>query len=479
MSQLLILGNTNKFTFCNAIVAAQDKARECLNERLTDIYVIHSKESFQKLFREDEDWLVHLNKYGIREDTFINRIVRMEKEEQNSSEFLTYIKSILKNCQMDKLIIDISNGTSEMKTVLSIIAYILDIPNVYFIDSVSLLKKESTTTFLEETQLKEHYKKIIHSKMIDELAYLNLTEIIRYKEKVNELSLIYAELDDHLTDATFFKENLLSAILLKIKNDNDSVAANAMYRISSTAIASSLEDLIDRFLLDYKIDEIADKTLGTKIHILQDQIKRTAPPEFDSKFLEKFNEFMLYLRNSTTHKALTVSDSEKFKAALSMQMSIVFLDYYSKIVYKELKKTENNNVKIKIKDILPDEKVERFLGIDGDNTGQILESLLQSNQGEKELSEFSKKVKKAKDAVVNYIKSSIDGKVIFAEGDDILCKGHFNMENLVKIKEIYFEKTGGMTCSVAYGNDFKEVLFSMKLAKMEKNAIKGITIIEN
>lgn len=379
---------------------------------------------------------------------------------------------------MDKLIIDMSNGTSEMKTILSIIAYVLDISNVYFIDSVSLLKKENTRTFLEGMQLKKYYKKMIHSKMIDELAYLNLTEIIRYKEKVNELALIYTELDNHLTDDTFFKENLLNAILFKIKNDNNSVADNTLYRISSTAIASSLEDLIDRFLLDYGINEIEHKTLGNKIHILQDQIKEMASPEFDSKFLEKFNEFMLYLRNSTTHKALTVSDSEKFKAALSMQMSLVFLDYYSKIVYKELKKTERNDTEIKIKDSSPNENEERYFGLDGDNTGQTLESLLQSNQGEKELSEFSNKVKKAKDAVVNYIKNSTNGKVIFAEGDDILFKGNFSMDNLIKMKEIYFEKSGGMTCSVAYGNDFKEVLFSMKLAKMEKDTIKGISIIE-
>ena len=104
--------------------------------------------------------------------------------------------------------------------------------------------------------------------------------------------------------------------------------------------------------------------------------------------------------------------------------------------------------------------------------------MLQSNQGERELSEFSNRVKKAKDAVAHYIKNSTKGKVIFAEGDDILFKGNFSMNDLVRMKEIYFEKSGGMTCSVAYGNDFKEVLFSMKLAKMEKNTIKGISIIE-
>ncbi len=44
MSQLLILGNTNKYTFCNAIVAAQNKAKECFDEGLTEIYVIFKKQ---------------------------------------------------------------------------------------------------------------------------------------------------------------------------------------------------------------------------------------------------------------------------------------------------------------------------------------------------------------------------------------------------------------------------------------------------
>ena len=43
---------------------------------------------------------------------------------------------------------------------------------------------------------------------------------------------------------------------------------------------------------------------------------------------------------------------------------------------------------------------------------------------------------------------------------------------------MYKEKTGGLTCSIAYGNTFKELLFSVKLAKMEKDSIRGIKINE-
>ncbi len=72
---------------------------------------------------------------------------------------------------------------------------------------------------------------------------------------------------------------------------------------------------------------------------------------------------MLYLRNSTTHKALAVSDSEKFKAALSMQMSLVFLDYYSKIVYKELKKQKRTMLESKSRKFYLMKKKKDFLDL--------------------------------------------------------------------------------------------------------------------
>ena len=43
---------------------------------------------------------------------------------------------------------------------------------------------------------------------------------------------------------------------------------------------------------------------------------------------------------------------------------------------------------------------------------------------------------------------------------------------------MYKEKTGGLTCSISYVNTFKELLFSVKLAKMEKDSIRGIKINE-
>ena len=475
MSQLIILGNTNKYTFCNSIVAAQGKAKKFLGDSIKEIYVIHSKESFERLFQKEVDWLEHLKQYEIKEESFVNRIIL---ECSVTSSLIDYLKNILDNCQLENLIIDISNGNSEMKSFLAVVSYILDVSHVYYMDSFSLLKKENANVFLCEEQLKDYYCEMFHSKEIDNLAPLNFTEVIRYIEKVNKLSKIYDFLDENLTNGEFFKNNLLHAIKLKIQSDNNAMEDNELYRISSSAISVSLEDLVDRFLLNYGICDIADKTLGKKIHILQDLIKEKASPSFDLKFFEKFNDFMLFLRNSTTHKSLNLSESEKFKAALSMQMSLIFLEYYSTIIYNVLEEIKDKNVTYNIKETMLDEMEERYFGLDGDNTGQALESLLYRTNDERKLSEFSNRIKKAKDEVVNFIKSN-KGRIIFAEGDDILFKGKFSLSDLEKMKEIYCMKSKGLSCSIAYGKDFREVLFSMKLAKMEKNTIKGISIIHD
>ena len=45
---------------------------------------------------------------------------------------------------------------------------------------------------------------MFNGKEIDKLASLNFTEVIRYVEKIDKLSLIYGLLDKSLTNVDFF-----------------------------------------------------------------------------------------------------------------------------------------------------------------------------------------------------------------------------------------------------------------------------------
>ena len=492
MSKLLILGNTNVYTFCNSILGANEKSKEIFDgESISEIYVIHSPESFNELFVKNNDeengntreWIDEIEKYGIKEDFFIHKTIL--NNDTSMETFFKYVKKIFEFSQLDKLIIDLTNGMSEFKTTLAIAAYIVGQPRTFHID-ISKLQAEmkGKRKFLEIEILKKYYKEIIPGRKIDEIAYMNLTEVVRYEDQIEKLTGIYSNFEiEEVNNPSFFKNNLLNAIRLKIKGDQKGIDEeetyyNSMYRISSTAMASSLEDIIDRFLISYKINDLKNSfTLGQKIHFLEKAIHGKCSKEFDYNFFEKFNEFMLYLRNSTTHKALNISNSEKFKTSLSLHMLFVFVEYYSKIIYTELKNI-NKNITEKERDIVTldefkDSKI-RYYGLDGDNTGSALERLFDRNVNENEIKKFSNSIKKVKENIVSYIKKNYV-KVIFSEGDDILFKGQFKIEDLQKMLSLYRDGTG-MTCSIGYGDTLKETLFSMKIAKLEKNSIKGYRI---
>ena len=496
MSKLLILGNTNVYTFCNSILAANEKSKELFEgENISEIYVVHSRESFDELFVKNSDkerWINQIEKHGIKEDSFIHKIIL--NNDTSMQVFFKYIKNIFEISQLDKLIIDLTNGISEFKTTLAIAAYIVGKTKTFYMDTSKWNKEMRSKNFIDIEILKECYKEISLGSRIDEIAYMNLTEVIRYEDRIEKLTGIYSNFKNYegkeVNNSSFFRSNLLNAIKLKIKGDQKDIDEkegfyNSMYRISSTAMSSSLEDIIDRFLINYKINNLEEPlTLGQKIHFLEKVIYEKCSKEFDYRFFKKFNEFMLYLRNSTTHKALNISDNEKFKASLSLHMLFVFVEYYSKIIYTELKNIDKNVMRKKeveaviLENIELEDLKERFYGLDGDNTGNALERLFDRNINEKEIKKFSKNITEARKEIVSYIKTN-GGNIIFAEGDDILFKGKFKIENLQEMLRLYNEKSNGMTCSIGYGDTLKEILFSMKIAKIEKNSIRGYRILKD
>ena|SRR5947209_1363920 len=68
--------------------------------------------------------------------------------------------------------------------------------------------------------------------------------------------------------------------------------------------------------------------------------------------------------------------------------------------------------------------------------------------------------------------------IVFAAGDDILFKAEFDESTLQELKQIYQQKTSGLTCSIEYGKSFREVYLALKLAKLEsgKNSIVGVEL---
>lgn len=490
MSNLIIFGNINKFTYTNAIIAANGQSKKLFDgEPINNIYVIHTKESYERLHEKTApgqpwDWLEHLSKFGILQEYFTHRVVDIESTVESVERFSSYIEAIIKGISdPHKVIVDLTNSTTLHKTFLSIVAYILDLTNVYMIDTIKLFSLTEEKGYIASDILEKSYIPAPVSTELDKIAYLNLAEMIRYKRIINTRTEHYKNILPDSADEVFFKDNLAHSIQLKLTNDRKEQTDKAIYRIASSSIATSIEDLI-RVLMDkFAIEYSERSTFGNKLKIIEKQLQENTPSEFDLEFFTRFNEFMLYLRNSTTHKGKLLTDVEKFKADLSVKLAFPFIDFYTEIVHKALDPTISSAKPRQMKR-LPELQAPPaktcYYGLDGDNTGGVLEELFYSNSDEKRFKTLSDSIQKAIAKISKSVreKSGDKNSVVFEAGDDLLFKGRFDQNALEEMQKLYQSETGGLTCSIGYGFSFQEVYLALKLAKTQpgKNAIVGVSL---
>jgi hypothetical protein len=485
MSTLVIHGNRNQFTFANSIVAANAKSIREFQEPLSNVYIIHSAESEIDL-RNNPEWLQHLKKHNIGKEQLIERLIEITSEKEAIKRFVEYLETIVKGSSDNSdLIVDLTNGTTLQKNILSIAAYVLDIRHQYLIDIVKLSELTKDRGFIAEDILSYSYVAAPDCTQLDNIAYLNLAEMIRYKRVIDQHADRYVRIDEDYADERFFKDNLLHSIQLKLRGDISK--DNAVYRIAASSIAASVEELITILFRKLGFTDESDirnpPTLGRKLRMVESRVKKDASPDFDLKFFSLFNDFILYLRNSTTHKGRLLTDLEKFKADLSVKMAFPFMEFYTDIVYPMLSNGVSIEKPKQIKRLTSpttNKGDEFYYGLDGDNTGAILEELFLSSSDELRFRKLSQSVEEAIAKIGRLVRDNSAKKsaVIFAAGDDLLFRGFFDMNALQAMQQIYKDTTG-LTCSIGYGKSFQEVYLALKLAKTEpgKNSIVGIEMV--
>ena len=486
MSTLIVLGNLNHFTFVNSIIAANSKAAETFGEALTDIFVIHSSDSYNALSTQ-KDWIEHLEREGIGQELLTHRVIKIDATKDSVEQFVNYIEIILNGVlsRNPNLIVDLTNGTSLHKNLLSTTAYVLDLGYQYLIDITKVSKLTNERGYLPLDILQASYVPVPDAIQLDGIAYLNLTEIVRYKRLIEQRADKYVQIDAIATDRAFFTGNLTHSIDLKFQGDRK--RDNAMYRIAASSISASVEDLIsiliDRFILKEAPDQESRRTFGRKLGLIQSRIESKRPQGFDLEFFRKFNDFILYLRNSSTHKGTTLTDIEKFKAELAVKMSFPFIEFYTDVVYPILAGDGSTESLKKIKR-LSNQAIDAneifYFGLDGDDTGSILEELFLSSYDEAAFKRMSHSITQAIDDMRKYIRSEIsNSSIVFATGDDMLFKGPFDEQALQTLQQMYQRITSGFTCSIGYGKSLQEVYLALKLAKAEpgKNSIVGIEVV--
>jgi len=479
MSILITLGNINQFTFANSIVAANEKAKELFSSTLYRVEIFHSKESFDILQKikfqkkdENEVWIDHIEKTDINEDNLIHRTIEITSTKKSVEQFVNNIENILSDSKgkIQNIILDLTNGTTLSKNLLSIAAYVLEIPHQYMIDVGCLFKQTENRGFLDSKILKKCYVAAPDSAHFDNIAYLSLSEILRFRKIIESDSKRYEDIAEETVDTAFFKGNLIESIRLKLEGDQRK--DNTVYRIAASSISSSAEDLISHLVDRFASDSNA-RMLGQKLGVIRAQIEKKAPSTFDIEFFRKFNDFVLYLRNSSTHKGKFLTDLEKFKADLAVKMAFPFIEFYTDIVFKIL--SENYSVLkptriTELNEPFPESGKKMYYGLDGDDTGNVLEELFFSSKSETHFKKISESIKNAIAQIRNKVKKKAgNDSIVFEAGDDLLFTGEFTF------KENYNISTSGLTCSIGYGNSFQEVYLALKQAKTTpgKNTIVG------
>lgn len=483
MTVLIILGNLNQFTFGNSIVAANAKAVELFKKPLSRVEVFHSSDSFDSLQRaktkDETNWVNHIEQFGISERILVHRTVELTSTQQTVEEFVKSIEGIISCVPQgtQELLLDLTNGTTFSKNLLSTAAYLLDIPHQYMIDVPRLSKVADVRGFLGADTLKEAYISAPDSTYLDNIAYLSLSEVFRYKRIIDTHTIRYKEICEEDSDANFFSSNLRESIRIKLEGDRRK--DNAIYRIAASSISSSAEDLISRLIHKFVIETDA-RTLGEKLGAIRAQVEKNAPDTFDIEFYRKFNDFVLYLRNSSTHKGQVLTDLEKFKADLAVKMTFPFIEFYTDIISKLLSSNEMSYPPVTISELvesIPAPGHMMYYGLDGDDTGKILEELFFLSKNETHFRKISQSITKAIARIRNQItKQASKGAIIFEAGDDLLFKGSFSKDDLMDLQNIYSDETPGLTCSIGFGSSFQEVYLALKLAKTRpgKNSIAGI-----
>lgn len=481
MNILIVLGNINEATFANSIIAANQKSKKIFKGALHKIYIIHTAESEKRLSQTD-GWKDHLRINQIDSESFIQRRVEVSASAGAVEKYIDHLETILRGeGENANIIVDLTNGPTFQKSFLAIASYLLEINHQYLIDTVLLSKLTPERGFLPIKVLEKCYIAAPTTTQMDNIAYLNLSEVIRYKRIIEGRTAKFASLQSDSGDSTFFGNNLHHSIEIKLQADKK--RDNALYRIAAASISASIEELVTSLLSQLAKGEenlISHQTLGEKFRRLDTFIEKNPPANFDIDFYRRFNDFMLYLRNTTTHKSKSLSDVEGFKSELSIKMAFPFIDFYTNIVFPTFSSDNGNGSskkfpKMALWELDINEAV--FCGLDGDDTGFAIENLFLSARSEQEFQTLSNKVRKGMNGVRKYIESFKEAKIIFHAGDDLFFKGKFARNHLVEMQRIY-QTSSGLTCSIGYGKSFAEVYLALKYAKTHpgKNFISGITI---
>ena len=395
------------------------------------------------------------------------------------------LKTIVNPLHNTSYYVDLTNGVSAVKAVLSVFAYVLDIQNVFsmevqFSEELENRRRQVKLFYddlIAEPDIEITYTRFPSINEFDAFGKLNYTEVLRYRRLYGELSHT-ASSKNSAIDREYLESLLLDGANSRLIGDLTRDPSH--YRHSVFSFAAAVEELAKAWLASFGADDHKDKTLGQKLASIRESLRTSALYFIDETTLEHLTILLNAVRNDVVHSKSTASrtvELAQLQADLIRQLTQAFGAF---VVAALTSFVDKNGQLPHLKRLQPhDIETEAiyFFGLDGDHTGDFLDEAFQDSiDSAAEVIRRSKIISETIHEISHIITehSSDDSAVLFAEGDNLLFKMKYDHDLLQEIQSIYLEKSG-LHCSIGFGRTLHEASMALKLAKAEESGIVGVS----
>jgi hypothetical protein len=474
MASLFLVGNINEYNFANAALAAHAHDLDIGGTGLTDVFVLHSPES-EKHLTNSENWKCHLSLHGLHSEIFVSCMVNLQLAgNQQIERVARHVERFL--LALDKrqdVYVDLTNGSSLYKSILSNIAYLLGVRRQFILNTPS--RKE----FLTPTELRNAYVALPEPALLDSVAPAWLTEVRRFNVDAREAARTLVNIcGANAAERSGFEGDIQNAVqswFRGVKNADGAALGGAVRHVGR-----AFEDLIRGVYESLSIGSVRPKNLNDMIQQICSHLNKVCP-DYEPQLLEEVSQLLRRLRNASTHEQ-TSPEFGRIRARLSTELLLATSEYFRILNMEGLIKPSITTGMTNKCNLVGRPGTQYFFGLDGDDTGRELERLFQGGFDEESFSRFSTAVDSAIRAVSKQIKlTPISGEILFSSGDDILFKGNYSADAIEDLRATYNRIARGHTCSVGFGRTPKEAYIALKMAKATpgKDSVMGVELISN
>ncbi|MFP5268700.1 mCpol domain-containing protein [Coleofasciculus sp.] len=474
--KLILAGNKNVPAMINAIVRATLQARsDTQDSALTfrQVHVFHTEQSLQAL-TVSAAWQEALKHYEISSTSLVHHVAKIEDSNVDRfRDLVEQLRTIVNPLDNAQNYIDLTSGISSLKSILAVFAYVLDIENIYsleieFSDDPAIRKKQAGLFYHELVQegVSIEYRKFPPIREFDTFGKLNYTEVLRHRSIIDELVDSLTSLLPTGLDLEHLRESLLSGINSRLIGEVTKESYS--YRHSIFASSAGIEEVANIILTIVNNADLENKTLGQKLTEVRNIFSKNPKYFVNTETLEYLTRLITSIRNDIAHPSSENGYSKELTAIqsrLSSQLAFAFLQFTTKTLSAFLDQN-GKLVDIKILEApIEEEQTVFYFGFDGDSTGDYLDMAF-SQSSEDEVRQRSKIVHGAISELKKliYKETKDHNSVLFAEGDNILFKGRYQVSLLNELQRIYKDKTG-LTGTIGYGKTLPEVALAMRLSK--------------